>query len=235
MSDITNAQLSGQGVGTSAAPVSSEGQSLNAVAPQQEQAGQNESEAPKYVTAAELAAMEERIRREVQSKVDKSSAKVQERLRQFDEFVATSKALGRELPQNEVDALRVKAYEQAVRETADEPAETNMQPDMWNPQTWNPDDPVTHKVIQLQQKYGLALRGDMPEAQTIDRSDAFAFVMSYEAALKAAKDRQSASANNPTNPTPPAPPAARMPSQGAQATPHLSPDEKIRLGLRGGK
>ena len=214
MSDLTKAEVPGQGVGTPAEPASSATQSQSAVTQAQEPASQQGTEA-KPVTAQDLAALREEFKREIQSQVDKRDTRVQARLTQIDNAVKTLRDGGQEITDETVKALKAKAATEAMIEPAPEPI---AQPDdPFDTKQWLQDDPATREVIQMQLKAGIAIKGDMPEAKMIVRNgNPFDFVRSYDAALKAAKDRLSASTPTPTKT--PAPSAARIPANGTSGT-----------------
>lgn len=234
MSDLTKLTVPGQGVGTPEAQVSAQVQSPSAVPPAQEPASQEGTEEAKPVTAKDLEALREELRREVQSQVDKRDTKVREELKRFDASIAQLKAAGKELTEEEVNTLRVKVAEQARTEAVSESiAETN---DPFDTKQWPQDDLASQEVIALQKKAGIEIKGDMPEAKLIDRQHGpFAFVRSYEAALQAAQERiQSASTTTETKP-PSAPASARIPAaSNTPSSPNMTGRGYLREANKGG-
>jgi len=231
MSDLTTANVPGQGEGTPPEPTSVAAQSPSAVKPATEPTSQEGTDA-KPVTAQDLATLREEMKREIQSQVDKRDTKVREKLTAFDASIEQLKTLGKPLPEQDVADMRVKVAEQARTEAV---TESIAQPnDPFDTKQWPNEDPVTLEVIQLQKTAGIEITGDMPEAGMIVRNGSpFAFVRSYEAALKAAKDRLSASTTT-TEPKPTAPPAARIPAGGGSpASENMTGREYLKQASRG--
>jgi hypothetical protein len=214
MSNLTTAEVPGQGVGTPAVPASSATQSQSAVTQAQEQASQQGTDA-KPVTAQDLASLREEMKREIQSQADKRDTRVQARLTQIDQAVKTLRDGGQDITDETVKALKAKAATEAMIEPAPEPiAQPN---DPFDTRQWPQQDPVTRKVIQLQAQAGITIKGDMPEAALIVRNgDPIDFYESYKVAVAKAKDRMSASTQ--TQPKPSAPSAARLPATGTSGT-----------------
>jgi hypothetical protein len=214
MSDLTKAEVPGQGVGTPAEPASSATQSQSAVTQAQEPASQQGTDA-KPVTAQDLASLREEIKREIQSQVDKRDTRVQKRLTDIDTAVATLRGGGQQITDEEVKSLKLKAAADAIIEPATEAIAQPIDP--FDTKQWPQNDPVTGEVIRMQTEAGIEIKGDMPEAKMIVRNGSpFVFIRSYDAALKAAKDRLSASKTETKQQ--PAAAAARIPATGTSST-----------------
>lgn len=192
---------------------SGEEQSREAVTQSQEPASQEGIDENRPVTAKDLAAIKEEIRRETQSMVDKRETKVQARFKQIDEAVATLRKGGKEITDADVKVLKQNAAQEAMLE--EEPADVSTGgEDPLDASKWNPADPATQKVLDMQLKYEMEITSDMPEAKMIEQGKGrIAFVKSYEAALKAATARLS---NSGTTETKPNHPAARIPPTGGK-------------------
>jgi len=229
MSDKPSVTLSGADDGQSVEP-SDAGQSSQSAQSQGEAGAGTE---PKYVTAEALSAFEEKISRIVQSQVDKRDARINDRMKTFDQSLEQLKTLGKEIPAEEARALRVKAYEQAVGESSGgETSQAAGQPDPFALESFT-GDPYASEMLRLTQSQGVRLHRDDPEAASVvTNQGGYAWAKSYESALKAKQERL---ASNPTNPTPPekAPPQGRIPSGGGTAASKaLTPEEKLSAGLK---
>lgn len=215
MSDVTKAEVPGQAVGTVVAPVSAEGQSRAAVTPGQEPASQDGTEA-KPVTAQDLQALEERLGKQIQSQVDKSSARVQKKLAEVDQAVAVLRASGREITDADVKTLKQNAAAQAMIEPEAEPI-TPAENDPFDAGKWNQSDPAVQVVLQAQTDAKMTINADDPEAKMINRTNAAAWIKSNLAALEAKAVRLQSASNVETKTTSPA--AARIPAKGGAPLP----------------
>lgn len=216
MTDQNTPTLPGQGVGTPVAPVSAQEQSQIAVKPEQDPVGQKGEEA-KPVTAADLAALKDDMYREIQSQVDKRNSRVQARVAEVENAVKILRDGGQEITDDTVKALKTKAAAEAMVEQTQSEVPTSGQPDLLDMNNWDPADPATRKIMDLQLEYGMEITSNMPQAAMIERGKGrVAFVNSYRAALEAVKAASSAptSTVQETKTTP----AARIPPSGSSGS-----------------
>ena len=229
MSDEVKQTVPGQGVGTPEAQVSAQVQSQDAVTPGQEPASQQGTEEAKPVTAQDLRALEEKLAKQIQSQVDKSSTRVMKAVSEVEQAVSVLRASGREITDADVQTLKQNAAAKAMIET--EPGEVPegaVQPDPLDKSKWDSSHPVSRKVIELELQYGVDLKDVKRDGIVLGKGE-LAFVKSVEEALKAASGQKSTSTE--TKPT--VPPAARIPATGTPTSPRLTPDEKLAKGLEG--
>ena len=216
MSDQQVQNVPGQAVGTAPAQVSAEGQSpTTAVQPTQEPASQTGQEA-KPVTAQDLATLEDKLRREIQSKTDKSEGRIRQAVEDVKASIARLDSLGHKVSPEEAESMMSKAYDKAKLETATEPIEEPTATQLDSSQ-WDATDPVTRKVIELELQYGRELKSLPKEAQvSIEKGKgAVAFVKSVEAALKTAS--QSPAPPKQEEPKSNTNAAARIPAAGGSS------------------
>ncbi len=231
MSDQVAQPVSGQAAGTAPAPASSPMQSQTAVPQGQEQTSQNETVEAKPVTAQDLQALEERIAKQIQSQVDKRDARVNKRLTEIDDAVKVLRASGREITDADVQTMKQAAAAKAMTEPEQEPI-VQQTADPLDAAQWDPTDPVTRKIVELQLQYGRKITSNMPEAAKIVRGKgALDFVKSYEDALKAITSTPPQA----TEPKPTVPPAARIPAgSNVPPAPNMTGRGYLKQAGRGG-
>lgn len=184
MSDQQEPKVPGQAVGTAPAQVSAEGQSpTTAVTPEQEPASQTGQEA-KPVTARDLATLEDKLRREIQSKTDKSEGRIRQAVEDVKASIARLDSLGHKVSPEEAQSMMSKAYDKAKLETATEPIDEQTV-DPLDASKWDPQNPLTTVAKRMMANKQLTLDAGDPEAKMIDYSDGAAWLISLESALNA--------------------------------------------------
>ena len=214
-------------------------------------AGQPERTEPEFVTKEMFTKTIEQIRADTQEEVkrwtqswsDKLESRVvkdvNERFAEVEQKFNDMRAAGMPVTDEMLANARQDIVQQALLQQASQGVDGGGQPDVMpiTPEQKAVADFVNQRAAVISQEYGLELENGDPEAATIDQSDPWKFLSSYEAALKAKKDR---TANNPPEEETAPAKTPGLVSGGTKTSPisHINnPSELIRQGLekrRGG-